>query len=225
MTMTNDLSQGMSIGTTLGVLSGKNRSIVTEYGDTTGTPHSMSEFYAGGNNVPTGTSGTYGAIPSSSTISMSKFFNSTKVTEVHSSKFTTYVSDGQYLDESGVWATSGTLASSGNNSMQYDDIGTWNGRTDVYIYRLLNLNGTLYLGLKSSGSSTFVNESTADGGFDTLKIYLNQTNGSGTPDLSLARTDALFQSTTNAGDWSWSSVAISTYFGLSSSTTNFFEIV
>jgi hypothetical protein len=109
--------------------------------------------------------------------------------------------------------------------MVTDDITSWNGRSDVFVYRLINLNSVLYFGLKSSGSSTFVNESTADGGFDTLKIYLNQSNGSGSPDLSLARTSANFSSTTNAGDWSWSSVAISTYFGLSSSTTNYFELV
>ena len=192
----------------LGTAAGTNRSISGEFGG--GVPHSLDEYQ------------TYLGQSSEAQISFSDFYGLSA--QVHSSKFTTYVSDGQYLDESGVWATSGTLASSGSNSMQYDDIGNWNGRTDVYIYRLLNLNSTLYLGLKSSGSSTFVNESTADGGFDTLKIYLNQTNGSGTPDLSLARTDAFFQSTTNAGDWAWDA-SISTYFGLTSSTTNFFEIV
>lgn len=144
---------------------------------------------------------------------------------VHSSAFTTTVTDGQYLDESGVWATSGTLATSGENSMVTDDIASWNGRTDVFVYRLINLNSILYLGLKSSGSSTFVNESTADGGFDTLNIYLGQTDNSGSADLSLARTSAGFSTATNQGDWSWSSVAIGTYFGLSSSTTNFFELL
>jgi len=224
MTMSNDLSQGMSIGTTLGLLGSLNRSIVTEYGGS--TPHSLSEYYSGGSNVPAGTAdGDGNVIPTSGTISMSDFFDTTKVTEVHSSAFTTYVSDGQYLDESGVWATSGTLATSGANSMVTDDITSWNGRSDVFVYRLLNLNSILYLGLKSSGSSTFVNESTADGGFDTLNIYLGQTNNSGSADLSLARTSAGFSSTTNAGDWSWSSVAIGTYFGLSSSTTNFFELL
>jgi len=208
----------------LGTTAGTNRSISGEFGGS--TPHSLSEYYSGGSNVPSGSADSDGnVIPTSSTIKFSDFYGTPFPQEVHSSAFTTYVSDGQYLDESGVWATSGTLATSGTNSMVTDNITSWNGRTDVYIYRLLNLNGTLYLGLKSSGSSTFVNESTSQGGFDTLKIYLNQTNGSGTPDLSLARTNAIFQSTTNAGDWSWSSVAIATYFGLSSSTTNFFEIV
>ena len=84
-------------------------------------------------------------VPTSGTISMSDFFDTTKVTEVHSSAFTTYVSDGQYLDESGVWATSGTLATSGANSMVTDDITSWNGRSDVFVYRLLNLNSILYL--------------------------------------------------------------------------------
>ena len=192
----------------LGTTAGTNRSISGEFGGS--TPHSLNEYQS------------FLGQSSTNTISFSDFYGLSA--EVHSSAFTTYVSDGQYLDESGVWATSGTLATSGSNSMTDSTLASWNGRSDVYVYRLLNLNSYLYLGLKSSGSSTFVNESTADGGFDTLKIYLNQSNGSGNPDLSLDRTSAIFNTTTNEGSWSWTA-SISTYFGLSSSTTNYFELV
>lgn len=38
------------------------------------TPHGLSEYYAGGVNVPAGTTGTNGSIPSSSTIKISDFY-------------------------------------------------------------------------------------------------------------------------------------------------------
>jgi hypothetical protein len=46
--------------------------IQTEFGGT--NPASLSEYYAGGAYVPAGTTGTNGAIPSSSTISISDFY-------------------------------------------------------------------------------------------------------------------------------------------------------
>jgi hypothetical protein len=49
--------------------------IVAEFGGS--TPHSLSEYYAGGGNVPSGATGQSGAIPTSGTISMSQFYGST----------------------------------------------------------------------------------------------------------------------------------------------------
>jgi hypothetical protein len=46
--------------------------IQTEFGGT--NPISLSEYYAGGGLVPAGTSGTYGAVPSSGTISIQNFY-------------------------------------------------------------------------------------------------------------------------------------------------------
>ena len=42
-------------------------------------PHSLSEYYAGGGLVPAGTSGTYGAVPSSGTISIQNFYGTSNV--------------------------------------------------------------------------------------------------------------------------------------------------
>jgi hypothetical protein len=54
--------------------------IQTEFGGS--NPISISEYYAGGANVPSGTTGDNGAVPSSSTISISIFYGTQKVTRV-----------------------------------------------------------------------------------------------------------------------------------------------
>jgi len=51
--------------------------IQTEFGGA--NPIAMSEYYAGGANVPSSTSGVNGAVPASGTISMSKFFGTSDV--------------------------------------------------------------------------------------------------------------------------------------------------
>lgn len=51
--------------------------IQTEFGGT--NPISLSEYYAGGANVPSGTSGTNGPVPSSGTISISDFYGTSNV--------------------------------------------------------------------------------------------------------------------------------------------------
>lgn len=52
--------------------------IQTEFGGS--NPISLSEYYAGGGRVPAGMSGTYGAVPSSGTISIRDFYGTTQVT-------------------------------------------------------------------------------------------------------------------------------------------------
>lgn len=51
--------------------------IQTEFGGS--NPISLSEYYAGGSYVPAGTSGTYGAVPSSGTISIRNFYGTSNV--------------------------------------------------------------------------------------------------------------------------------------------------
>jgi hypothetical protein len=51
--------------------------IQTEFGGS--NPISLSEYYAGGTYVPAGTSGTYGAVPSSGTISIQNFYGTSNV--------------------------------------------------------------------------------------------------------------------------------------------------
>ena len=49
--------------------------IQTEFGGS--NPISMSEYYAGGSNVPSGTTGDSGSIPSSGAVAISQFYGST----------------------------------------------------------------------------------------------------------------------------------------------------
>lgn len=51
--------------------------IQTEFGGS--NPISLNEYYAGGTYVPAGTSGTYGAVPSSGTISIQNFYGTSNV--------------------------------------------------------------------------------------------------------------------------------------------------
>lgn len=51
--------------------------IQTEFGGS--NPISLSEYYAGGGLVPSGTTGTYGAVPSSGTISIRNFYGTSAV--------------------------------------------------------------------------------------------------------------------------------------------------
>jgi hypothetical protein len=55
----------------------KLSTIQTEFGGI--NPISLSEYYAGGANVPSGTSGTNGAVPPNGAISISKFYGTSKV--------------------------------------------------------------------------------------------------------------------------------------------------
>jgi hypothetical protein len=55
--------------------------IQTEFGGT--NPISLSEYYAGGGLVPAGTTGTYGAVPSSGTISVQNFYGTSNYIPVY----------------------------------------------------------------------------------------------------------------------------------------------
>lgn len=64
--------------------------IQTEFGGS--NPISLSEYYAGGSYVPAGTSGTYGAVPSSGTISIRNFYGTSNAV-VNFSDHTVYAAD------------------------------------------------------------------------------------------------------------------------------------
>lgn len=66
--------------------------IQTEFGGS--NPISLSEYYAGGGLVPSGTTGTYGAVPSSGTISIRNFYGTTNVVISISDQFIGYSSGG-----------------------------------------------------------------------------------------------------------------------------------
>jgi len=91
-------------------------------------PISLSEYYAGGGLVPSGTSGTYGAVPSSGTISIQNFYG-TSNTPPFTPVTNTYTSgSGNETVPSG--ATSLTLTvvgAGGSGGSSYTDFGS-----DIY---------------------------------------------------------------------------------------------
>lgn len=87
-------------------------------------------------------------------------------------------------------------------------------------------SGTIILFISDDLGTT-----SSNAGFTTMKIYLNQSNNSGTPDLTLSRTSATYTGTTATMSWSWSVSVTSpdsvynTYFGGSTSQSNFIELL
>ena len=67
--------------------------IQTEFGGT--NPIALGEYYAGGGLVPAGTSGTYGAVPSSGALSVQNFYGTTAFTPIYiEDVFSTYLYTG-----------------------------------------------------------------------------------------------------------------------------------
>lgn len=75
--------------------------IQNEFGGT--SPTSLSEYYAGGAYVASGTSGTNGAVPSSGTISLSNFYGTAAFldTQTVTVGFQTFTIDDRYSDQYG----------------------------------------------------------------------------------------------------------------------------
>lgn len=122
--------------------------IQTEFGGS--NPISLSEYYAGGAYVPAGTTGTYGAVPSSGTISIRNFYGTTNVVITISSVSVGYSSGGLVSATSGYRLTSGGQIEE-NEQNTYTSLGFWiaptsqAGNYEVY--------ATLTSGALSSGTT------------------------------------------------------------------------
>lgn len=121
--------------------------VQTEFGGA--NPISMSEYYAGGANVPGSTSGVNGAVPESGTISMSKFFGTSDV--AFSPSGGTSAGAPQSLSDFGLLNASVTITCNQSATWTWSKSGT-GGSASV-----------------SSGGSatsiTFSNSTTSFGGF------------------------------------------------------------
>ena len=111
--------------------------------------------------------------------------------------------------------------------------GSWNGASFTFdgdtcvVSDMRNFGGQMYLTFRRSDNSTGV---FSNSGWTSLKIYLNQTNNSGSPDLTLARTSATFTTASNVSSatWQWGTTntySLSTYFGTSSGNQHYIEVV
>ena len=94
--------------------------IQTEYGGS--NPISLSEYYSGGSNVPSGISGNNGTIPTSGTIKMGDFRGSQNVAYVSASGGTTNTSGNfkiHRFNSSGTFTVNDAGNSAGSNSIEY----------------------------------------------------------------------------------------------------------
>ena len=98
--------------------------IQTEFGGS--NPISLSEYYAGGTYVPAGTSGTYGAVPSSGTISIQNFYGTSNV----------LIGGGNWLGTlssatNDMFSSTSAVDSSGNTIV----VGLVNGTTSLVVVK------------------------------------------------------------------------------------------
>ena len=174
-------------------------------GNTNTNNVAMSSYYKGGtyHNTP--------LIPTSGQIEFSDFYGKARVTPgVHSQALACTYSSSQYF-------TSSSHAASSNFTFQ--------GYT-TRLSALANFNGTsISLTFQAqSGSPIYTNS-----GWTTIKVWKGQSNNSGSPDVTLYKSNMSFSvanngTSTATATWSQGgSFSFATYFG-TSNTTNFVEI-
>ena len=113
--------------------------IQTEFGGS--NPIGLDEYYAGGAYVPAGTSGTYGAVPSSGAISIQNFYGTSKTVPLSIS----ISPSSLYNSRTG----NGSLTSS-------PATGTGSGGTGPYTYAWTYVSGNSYtINSPSSATTTF----------------------------------------------------------------------
>jgi hypothetical protein len=96
--------------------------IQSEFGGT--NPIGLNEYYAGGANVPAGTTGTYGAVPSSGAISIRNFYGTSDVVISITDQYIQDISGGFRSATAGYRLTSAGLAQVLVN-ITYTTVETW----------------------------------------------------------------------------------------------------
>lgn len=193
-------------------------------GGTDTDPIEFSDYYKDGTyHATTG-------IPTSGEIKFSDFYGKTKqalVTTLAEGTFTSTYSVGQYVTSSGWSFNSAISPSSSTLDDGFDSAIRGAGTGDVQLNGIYNINGSsIYVYFKRTNGSvgTFT-----DTGWSNLKIWLNQTNNSGSPDLTLTRTGASgFSAGSSSGNSAYyyytATRSMSTYFGTNSNETHYVEL-
>lgn len=122
--------------------------IQTEFGGS--NPISLSEYYAGGSYVPAGTSGTYGAVPSSGQISIQNFYGTSNVVISLTNQTILDFTGGARSASTGYRLTSGGQAD-GLVNVAWSNLGQWCTPTSAASnYEVL---ATVVTGSLSSGTT------------------------------------------------------------------------
>lgn len=164
-------------------------------GGTDTNPIEFSDYYKDG--IYHNTTG----IPTSGELQFSDFYGKTRQgvggTSIHS---TAWVGEAfwNYVAFSGFWANGGSMT---------DTTFTLNG-SSVTISILYQVSGTTYFTVSGLQSNS---------GWSNLKIWVNQSNNSGTPTYTLTRSSASHSqnSNNNTTSWSWASTPSGTSYAYS----------
>ena len=194
-----------------------NNGIAEEMGGDDSSDVKLSDYYAGGTYTPSGITG----IPTSGQIKFSDFFGTTYSIShgtVIVPDFFTYGGGYVYFTNSGYDFGNFTGDTSTITDANFPNTGTisFGGLTrnanDIQITRasFFSVNDSTNAGVfalemrdySSDRGTTWTNT-----GWDTLELYLDQSNDSGTPDFTFAREDASFTkstfTTSTQGAWTW----------------------
>ena len=158
---------------------------------------------------------------------MEEFYNYDHdlTTNIHSTSLTNGSTGGYGFAQSGFFANNyGSISDATITS--FDGASTF---SITGLYSHSNSTGAtsgniLFRVVNSSGSGA------ANSGFTTLKLWLQQSNDSGSPDLTLNRSTASYNGSGGTRTWSWSvsvgsGSVYGTYFGGSNAYNYFMELV
>jgi hypothetical protein len=150
--------------------------IQTEFGGA--DPIALSEYYAGGANVPSSTSGTNGAVPTSGAISVSKFYGTSDIS----------VTASNVSGSAGGFAASGNVSTSGSSPNT-----TVTGGTAPYTYSWAHISTSSGPTPGISGSSianptwsAFVDDSTNS--VSTWRVTVTSSGGGSSAQVNITVT-------------------------------------
>lgn len=171
--------------------------IQTEFGGT--NPISLSEYYAGGTYVPSGTTGTNGAVPSSGAISLWHFYGTSQglsATMTVGSNAYTYLKVTYYVDGFIGTGSAADFTAPTIGSMSADTFKTSTVKALYWIHPGTGHNGTIgNVRLELSGDHT------ADSGFVTdVKVAGSSLGTIGTPTYN-ATSDTTIYGIGTDGSW------------------------
>ena len=194
-----------------------NNGIAEEIGGADSSNVNLSHYYKGSAGV---FNHAIDGIPTSGALKVSDFYGkSMTASMIHSTTWTAgyqsnYVAFSGYTDAFGITG----------DGMTTPNIPSFDGSSNVKISTIYNINGqSLYFVLKPiSGSHTF---STTSQGWTNLKVWVGQSNNSGTPTWDVNRADMTYNVSSNGGtsaSATWyvtGTYSTATYFGQSASGT------
>lgn len=164
--------------------------IQTEFGGS--NPIGLNEYYAGGAYVPSGTSGTNGAVPSSGTIAFSKFYGTQKITLVDTQTVTAATTGPFGSPPYGPFTSYTGYIRGSQGSISDGTSNIWSPA--------VNINDISRTTTVSFPSTTLYQSTFSIGAGKANAGWTSMTDAGG---VSWPRTSASFSNTSSSSSWNW----------------------